>query len=84
MYKCVNGLAPQYLCDMVTSNSHSYNTRNASQLKPSKAKTAYYQHSFNVSGLKLWKKLPIEIQNIHSVPSFKKTLHKYLSVTPPY
>lgn len=84
MYKCVNGLAPQYLCDMVTSNSHSYNTRNASQLKPSKAKTAYYQQFQCVRFEIMEKKLRIEIQNIHSVQSFKKTLHKYLSVTPPY
>ena len=77
MYKCMNGLAPQYLCDMFTSNNHSCNTRNASQPKPPKARTAYYQRSFSVSGLKLWNSLPQDIQSSQSVARFKKSLHKY-------
>ena len=81
MYKCMNGLAPQYLCDMFTSNSHSYNIRNASQPKPPTARTAYYQCNVSVSGLKLWNSLPQDIQNSQSVGSFKKSLHKYLSQT---
>ena len=81
MYKCLNGLAPQYLCEMFTSNSHSYNIRNASQPKPPKARTAYYQCSVSVSGLKLWNSLPQDIQNSQFVASFKKSLHKYLSQT---
>ena len=52
-HECMNGLAPQYLYDTFTSNSHSYNARNASQPKPPKARTAYYQRSFSVSGMKL-------------------------------
>ncbi len=35
VYKCRMGLAPQYLCDMFIANNsnHSYNTRNATQLR---------------------------------------------------
>ncbi len=34
IYKCRNGLAPQYLCDLFNSNAsmHSYNTQTSSQL----------------------------------------------------
>ncbi len=34
IYKCRNGLVPQYLCDLFNSNDivHSYNTQNSSQL----------------------------------------------------
>ena len=51
--------------------------------KPPKARTAYYQPSFNVSGLKL-NSLPQDIQNSQSVGYFKESLHKYLSVTPQF
>ncbi len=38
IYKCRNGLAPQYLCDLFNSNDsmHSYNTRNFNQLRATK------------------------------------------------
>ncbi len=34
IYKCRNGLALQYICDLFNSNDrrHSYNTQNSSQL----------------------------------------------------
>ncbi len=56
IFKCRNGLAPQYLCDLFNSNGsvHSCNTRNSSQLRATKSCTAYYHHSFTVSGLNLW------------------------------
>ncbi len=52
VYKCRMGLAPQYLCDMFIANNsnHSYNTRNATQLRATITRTAYYYHSFTVSG----------------------------------
>ena len=75
MYKCINGLAPRYLCDIFISNNNSYNTRNASQLKLHKTRIAYSQCSFNVSSLKL----PFEIKNSHSDLTFKRNLHKYVS-----
>ncbi len=48
-------LAPQYLCDMCIANNgnHFYNTRNATQLRSTITRTAYYYHSFTVSGLNL-------------------------------
>ena len=70
----MSGLERQYACDMFTSNSHSYNTRNASQPIPPKARTAYYQRSFNVSGMKLWNSIPQDIQTSQSFASFKKSL----------
>ncbi len=60
IYKCRNGLAPHYLCDLPNSNEsmHSYNPRNSSQLRATKSCTAYYHHSFILSGLNLWNSLP--------------------------
>ncbi len=54
------GFAPQYLCDMFIANNsnHSYNTRNATQLRATITRTANYYCSFTVSGLNLWNNLP--------------------------
>ena len=59
---CINVLASQYLCDMFTSTNHSYNTRNASQPKQRKTRTAYHQRSFNVFGLIIWNRLSLKLK----------------------
>ncbi len=55
VYKCRLCLASQYLCDMFIANksNHSYNTRNATQLRATITRIAYYYHSFTVSDLNL-------------------------------
>ncbi len=62
------GLVPQYICDMFAANNgnHSYNTRNVIQLRASITRTAYYYHSFTVSGLNLWNSLPNNIKECTS------------------
>ncbi len=74
VYKCRMGLAPQYLCDMfIAKNSnHSYNTRNATQLRATITKTAYYYHRFTVSGLNLCNSLPNHIKECTFLSSFRK------------
>ncbi len=68
VYKCRMGLAPQYLCDMFMANNsnHSYNTRNATQLRATLTRTAYYYRRFTVSGLNLWNSLPNHIKECTS------------------
>ncbi len=52
-------LALQYLFDKFIANNsnHSYNTRNATQLRATITRTAYYYRSFTISGLNLWNSL---------------------------
>ncbi len=73
VYKCRMGLAPQYLCDMFIANNsnRSYDTRNATQLRATITRTAYYYCSFTVSGLNLWNSLPNHIKECASLSSFK-------------
>ena len=80
------GLAPQYLCDMFTANNsnHSYNTRNATQLRATLTKTAYYYRSFTVSGLNLWNSLPNHIIECTSLPSFKRSLYNHMVTKPQF
>ncbi len=52
VYKCLNGMGPQYLNDKITCNDnvHKYCTRFAKDLHVKKPNTAYYARSFEVSG----------------------------------
>ncbi len=66
VYKCQNGLDPQYLCDTFNANHdiHNHNTKNASLrvTKNAKARTVYYHGSFAFSGQRLWNDLPTNIK----------------------
>ncbi len=81
IYKCRMGLAAQYLCDMLKANNsyHSYNTRNATQLRTTITRTAYYYRSFTVSGLNLWNSLP---NHIKKCTSFKWFLYNHMVTKP--
>ncbi len=80
VFKCRMGLAPQYLCDMFIANNsnHSNNTRNATQLRATITRTAYYYRSFTVSGLNLWNCLPNHIKECTSLSSFKRSLYNHM------
>ncbi len=86
IYRCRNGLALQYLCDLCNSNDsmHSYNTRNVSQFRATKSHTAYYQCRFIVSGLNPWNSLPRNIQENASLSSFKSALFKFIDAKPQF
>jgi hypothetical protein len=86
VFKCRNGLAPEYLMTRFKANDtkHSYNTRNASQLRATKTRTQYYNRSFTVSGHRLWNSLPTDIHNCSSLPSFKSALFKHMSTKPQF
>ena len=73
MFKTVNGLAPQRLCDIFKNvdEIHNYNLRgSASKLYIPKRKTEFLKNSFGYSGAKLWNQIPEEIRNSSSFKSF--------------
>ncbi len=86
VYKCWMGLATQYLCDMFIANNsnHSYNTRNATQLRATITITASYYHGFTVSGLNLWNSLPNHIKECTSLSSFKWSLYNHMVTKPQF
>ena len=82
MYKCVNKLAPNYLCNMFTPRTLSFNLRDASQkLYLPKPRTDYLERSFSYSGASLWKDLPEDIRTATSLRNFKRRIDKWLSVS---
>ncbi len=79
-------LVPQYSRDMFTTNNsnRSYNTTNATQLRATITRTAYYYRSFTVSGLKLWNSLHNDIKECTSISSFKWSLYNHMVTKPQF
>ena len=62
MYKCINNLAPAYLCNLFAPRTPNYYFRNAKKkLMLPKPRTDYLKRSFSYSGALLWNNLPEEI-----------------------
>ncbi len=80
VFKCRNGLAPEYLAERFSSNDtvQMYNTRNASQLRDTRNRTAHYYPSFTVSGSNVWNDLHSNIKQLSSLTSFKKALYAHM------
>ena len=82
MYKCVNKFAPNYLCNMFTPRTLSFDLRDASQkLYLPKPRTDYLKRSFSYSGASFWNDLSEDIRITTSLRSFKKKIDKWLSVS---
>ena len=82
MYKCVNKLAPNYLCNMFTPRALSFDLRDASQkLYLPKPRTDYLKRSFSYSGAYLSNDLPEDIRTTKSLSNFKRSIDKWLSVS---
>ena len=81
-FKCLYGLAPQYLVDLIAVAAESrYNlrSRNAPLLVPANARClpTLGDRAFQSAAPKLWNSLPAEIRNIQSLTSFKRALKTY-------
>ena len=77
VFKSLNKLAPQYLCDLFTRNSlcSSYSLRNTgTDLRLSKKRSSNGQRCFSYRGAKLWNGLSTESKQATSLYSFKKTI----------
>ena len=61
-------------------NQHSYGLRSRSANLPTRlvCRTKYAEKSFQIGGLRFWKKLPITIRNSDSLTIFKKCYKSYL------
>ena len=65
VFKCLNGLAPPYLCQKFKTRSevHNCNTRNRDRLHIPLCRTAAGQRAFTFRGQRLWNSLPDEFQS---------------------
>ena len=81
MYKCVNGLAPNYLCDQVNliSEVNNYNTRSANSLDvlvPAINRNIL-KKSFAYNGASIWNSLPDFIRRAEDVLHFKTMYRRF-------
>ena len=77
VFKSLNGLAPQSLCNLFTKSSQcsSYSLRNTeADLRLPLMKTANGQKSFSYRGAKLWNSLSAESKQATSLSCFKQTI----------
>ena len=81
MFKCVHGLAPDYLCDQVTlvSEINLYATRSSRSLDvlvPTVNKSVF-KKSFSYNGAVVWNSIPNVIRKSEDLPSFKMKYRQF-------
>ena len=80
MYKCINNLAPPYLCNLFAPRKPNYNFRNAKKkLMLPKPRTDYLKRSFSYSGALLRNNLPEEIRTSNSLGLFKRSSNRWFA-----
>ena len=81
-FKAIHGLAPKYLCDLLTFKSSLYNLRSSGSILLSmpavRSKTTSGDRAFMVAVPTLWNSLPKERRAITNVNSFKAHIKTYL------
>ena len=79
VFKCLNGLAPPYLCQKFNTRLEVQNcsTRNRDRLHIPLCRTAAGQHAFTFRGQKLWNSLPDEFQSITNLDVFKVKIKQH-------
>jgi hypothetical protein len=75
VYKCMKGLAPDYLCSLFTSQSQSYYMRDNFKVVQRKFKSITYgYHCFSYYGAKVWNELPVHVKCCENIEDFKRKL----------
>ena len=79
-YKCVNNLAPGYLCDKLRERSaiHNRSTRKCDSLQISLFKSAAGQRSFPYRVINVWNNLDKNLKEGPSLKTFKALLKEHL------
>ena len=82
-FKCLNGLAPDYLSTLFKDRSsvHDKNTRNNEKLNIPAFSSADGQRSFEyraVMAVSLWNSLPADITACDNLNVFKRKFYKFL------
>jgi hypothetical protein len=80
-FRCLHGLAPQYLSDLLPTHVAPRSLRSASsiQLNIPKVKCRYIGgRAFSVGAPQLWNKLPVSVRNCGDILKFKRELKTLL------
>ena len=81
-FKCLNGLSPSYLMDLITRYTPDRSLRSSShnRIKPPsrRPRTAYGRRSFTEAAHREWNNLPIHVRTATSIDNFKTKLKTHL------
>ena len=84
MYKCINNLAPAYLCNLFAPRTPNHYFGNAKkELMLPKPRTDYLKRSFSYSGALLRNNLPDEIRTSNFLGLFKRSSHIWFPISTP-
>ena len=82
MYKCMNGLAPEYLTEFFKkcSSVNNYTMRSTSldNLHVQRPNTNFGKRTFQYSGIILWNSLPLTLKECKNLELFKRHCPIYL------
>jgi len=82
VYKCINGISPQYLSSMFQREQHNYNIRSQGNLVQTSFKSIRYgYYTFSYLGAKVWNSLPNSIKESDSLDVFKNRLLSFNDIT---
>ena len=72
LYKCLNGLSPDIINDVLAVSKHRYNTQNSNLFVTDPLKSDIYsQNSISYTANQVWNLLPREIKKSASLDSIK-------------
>ena len=75
VYKCLHGLAPEYLCSKFSKRDSVYSLRDSeNKVNVPLPRTNYLKNSFSYSGAITWNNLPCEARLAESLSAFKNLL----------
>ena len=79
-YKCLHGMGPTYLQELLKEYKPVRNLRSSGQLRliTSITSTQYGQRSFSVAASELWNDLPLHVKNSQTLAQFKSSLKTHL------
>ena len=80
VYKALNGKAPPYIMDLLSTYqpSRTLRSRNKHLLIEPRSHRSWGDRSFSVAAPHLWNQLPLHIRSSDSILSFKKSLKTHL------
>ena len=80
-YRIIHGLAPEYLCDLLTFQRSGRHLRSSANLVlnvPKSRTKMYGDRAFSIAAPRLWNALPVPLRLEKNYETFKKKLKTYL------
>jgi hypothetical protein len=83
IFKIVNGLLPQYLCDRIERGRdiHRYNTRNADEIRTPFFLTRASQNLLFYKGINFFNSMPIHVKRAPTLAEFKRQCISHVKVS---